>query len=62
MSLTEGKYPCVYCGALLDIPRHSKLVVKIEPSSEKHNLRTLIFDGEVFHSCEISAAEPLLET
>ena len=58
MSVNEGKYRCTYCGAPVDIPRHSNVKVRIEGPIGKLVVRTLVCDDEEVHSCAVNSAGP----
>ena len=56
MRLNDGRYECVLCGAVLDVPLTAKVVEMIVGSSGQPNMRRLSLDGKEFHSCEASPA------
>jgi hypothetical protein len=55
MRLSDGRYECSYCRAVLDIPLDKAPHVYIRAASGKPNVRVLIVDGCAIHSCEIAA-------
>jgi hypothetical protein len=57
VQINEGEHRCSYCGALVDVPPHSKVSVRIEELVGKFVVRTLVFDEKEIHSCEINTAE-----
>jgi hypothetical protein len=58
LRLHDGKYQCVLCGALLEIPPDKEPSVVIKAASGSPNLRTIICDGEEIHSCEMTTPRP----
>jgi hypothetical protein len=57
----DGRYECVLCGAILDIPLTDTPQVVIFASSGKPNMRTLMLDGRKLHSCAARTPSPTRE-
>ena len=53
MRINNGRYECINCGAALDIPLVEDPRVMIRAASGAANVRTLMVNGEVIHSCQI---------
>ena len=56
MRIVNGRYECAYCGAQLDIPLIAEPRVMISAASGKPNVRKLMIDGKVIHTCVIADA------
>jgi len=53
MRLTDGRYQCLLCGAILDIPTDSEPHVVIVAASGEPNMRTIVYEGVEIHRCEV---------
>jgi hypothetical protein len=51
MRLHDGKYECVLCGAVLDVPTDREPQVVIKAASGQPNTRTIVYDGKEIHAC-----------
>ncbi len=51
MRLIDGRYTCVLCGAVLDIPLTENPQVVVIAASGKPNERALRYGGEEIHRC-----------
>jgi hypothetical protein len=55
MRLTDGRYQCLVCGAVLDIPTDREPHVVIVAASGAPNMRTIVYEGVEIHRCEVRA-------
>ena len=55
MRLRDGKYECVHCGAVLEIPAGEGLQVVITAATGKPNVRVLMWNFEEIHRCDVDA-------
>lgn len=53
MRLHDGRYECVLCGAVLDIPTDVEPAVVIKGAAGRPNLRAIIYKGKEIHACPI---------
>ena len=53
MRLPGGHHACTYCGEMLDIPPNADVTVRLWDSNAAAIIRSLVVDGEDFHSCEV---------
>jgi hypothetical protein len=53
--LRDGKYECVHCGAVLEIPAGEGLHVVITAATGKPNVRVLMWNFEEIHRCDVDA-------
>jgi hypothetical protein len=56
MRLNDGRYECVQCGAVLDIPTDAAPLVTIKTSSGSGAMRTISYQGRDVHSCPLRPA------
>jgi hypothetical protein len=54
----DGRYECLHCGEILDIPLQSKPQVTIRAKSGRPNVRSLELDGREIHACAILTPPP----
>jgi hypothetical protein len=54
LRLHDGRYECVICGEVLDVPVDREPSIVVKASSGSPNYRTIVFEGVEIHSCEIS--------
>jgi hypothetical protein len=50
----DGKYQCVLCGAVLDVPTGKEPVVANTTKTGSPGIRTITFDGNLIHSCPLN--------
>jgi hypothetical protein len=50
----DGKYQCVVCSAIVDVPVDKEPSVVIKAASGTPNVRTIVCDGRELHACEVS--------
>jgi hypothetical protein len=55
MRLIDGRYQCLLCGAVLDIPTDSEPQVVIVAASGEPNMRTIVYEGVEIHRCAVQA-------
>jgi hypothetical protein len=55
MRLNDGRYECVHCGAVLDIPLVGEPKVMIHGASGEPNMRVLSLNGKEIHRCDVDA-------
>jgi hypothetical protein len=51
--LHDGRYECILCGAVLDIPTDKQPQVVIKAAGGSPNMRTIVYDGHEVHRCRI---------
>jgi hypothetical protein len=54
MRVHNGRYECVLCGVVLDVPIDEKPIVMIAAASGEPTMRTIVFAGVEVHRCPIS--------
>jgi hypothetical protein len=47
----DGKFRCVLCGALVDVPDGKRPLVLIKARSGEPNMRAITLDGVELHAC-----------
>ena len=52
MRLIDGRYECVLCGEVLDIPPTARPSVVLEASGGARNIRVLSLNGREIHRCD----------
>jgi len=57
MRFKDGRYECVQCGEVLDIPVDSAPLVTIKTSSGSGAVRTISYQGKDVHSCPLRPAD-----
>jgi hypothetical protein len=56
MRLHDGRYECLHCGEILDIPLASTPQVMIRAKSGQANVRSLELDGREIHACAMPSS------
>jgi hypothetical protein len=51
----DGRYECILCGAVLDLPTNKKPKVVIAAASGKPMMRTIVHNGTEIHRCPIAS-------
>lgn len=51
--LRDGKYLCVLCGKVVEIPEGKRTLVFIATASGQPNMRTITLDGRELHRCPL---------
>jgi hypothetical protein len=58
LRLHDGRYECVHCNVILDIPVDERPIVTISAASGRPNVRILKMHGVEIHRCEVRTREP----
>jgi hypothetical protein len=51
MRLHDGRYECVLCGAVLEVPTDHEPLVVIKAAGGKPNIRVIVYEGKEVHAC-----------
>ena len=57
MRLFDGRYECVLCGVVLDVPVTASPTAVLEARGGRRNVRVLTIDGSELHRCEVDAGK-----